>query len=67
MDWTDGTLFEIVVYGMDHELYRKAFIDLDLEALQSEGMAESFAQLRKMVELDGRGHSRARPGTSPRR
>jgi glucose/mannose transport system substrate-binding protein len=49
-DWIDGTLFEIVVYGMDHELYRKAFVDLDLDALQSEGMVESFAQLRKMVE-----------------
>jgi glucose/mannose transport system substrate-binding protein len=49
MDWTDGTLFEIVVYGMDPELYRKAFVDLDLDALQSEGMVESFAQLRRMV------------------
>jgi glucose/mannose transport system substrate-binding protein len=48
-DWTDGTLFEIVVYGMDPELYTKAFVDLDLDALQSEGMALSFAQLRKMV------------------
>jgi glucose/mannose transport system substrate-binding protein len=50
MDWIDGTLFEIVVYGMDKELYRQAFIDLDLDALQSEGMVKSFAQLRKMVE-----------------
>jgi glucose/mannose transport system substrate-binding protein len=50
MDWTDGTLFEIVVYGMDPELYRQAFVDLDLDALQGEGMAQSFAQLRKMVE-----------------
>jgi glucose/mannose transport system substrate-binding protein len=49
MDWTDGTLFEIIVYGMDPELYRQAFIELDLDALQSEGMVESFAQLRKMV------------------
>jgi glucose/mannose transport system substrate-binding protein len=49
MDWTDGTLFETVVYGMDKDLYRKAFIDLDLDALQSEGMVESFAQLGKMI------------------
>jgi glucose/mannose transport system substrate-binding protein len=49
IDWQDGTLFEIVVYGMDPELYRQAFVDLDLDALQSEGMVESFAQLRKMV------------------
>jgi glucose/mannose transport system substrate-binding protein len=48
-DWTDGTLFEIVVYGMDPELYRKAFVELDLDALQSQGMIDSFAQLRKMV------------------
>jgi glucose/mannose transport system substrate-binding protein len=48
-DWQDGTLFEIIVYGMDPELYRQAFVDLDLDALQSEGMVESFAQLRKMV------------------
>jgi glucose/mannose transport system substrate-binding protein len=50
MDWIDGTLFEIVVYGVDPELYRKAFVDLDLDALQSEGMVEAFAQLRRMVE-----------------
>src|SRR5918994_273872 len=43
-DWIDGTLFEIVVYGMDPELYRKAFVELDLDALQGEGMVESFAQ-----------------------
>jgi glucose/mannose transport system substrate-binding protein len=49
MDWIDGTLFEIVVYGMDPDLYTKAFVDLDLDALRSEGMVESFAQLRKMV------------------
>jgi glucose/mannose transport system substrate-binding protein len=49
MDWIDGTLFEIVVYGMDPDLYTKAFVDLDLDALRSKGMVESFAQLRKMV------------------
>jgi glucose/mannose transport system substrate-binding protein len=48
-DWQDGTLFEIIVYGMDPELYRQAFVELDLDALQSEGMVESFAQMRKMV------------------
>ena len=27
-DWIDGTLFEIVVYGIDVDLYRDAFIDM---------------------------------------
>ena len=34
---------------MDPELYRKVFVELDLDALQSQGMVDSFAQLRKMV------------------
>lgn len=49
-DWIDGTLFEIVVYGMDVDLYRKAFVELDPEALGGEGMAAAFAQLRKLIE-----------------
>lgn len=48
-DWSDTTTFDSVVYGMDQELYRKAFQEADLEALRSQGMIDSFAQLRKMV------------------
>lgn len=48
-DWIDATLLDDIVYGMDIELYRKAFIALDLDALRGPGMAAAFDQLRKMV------------------
>ena len=48
-DWSDTTTFDSVVYGMDAELYRKAFQEADLDALRSDGMVKAFAQLRKMV------------------
>mgnify|MGYP005989315701 CR=1 FL=1 len=48
-DWIDGTLFEIVVQGISTDLFRKAFVELDLDALQSEEMQSAFDQLRLMV------------------
>lgn len=54
-DWIDGTLFEIVVYGMDVDLYREALVNLDLDALQSEGMVEAFDQMRRMIEWTDEG------------
>lgn len=48
-DWSDTTTFDSVVYGMDQDLYRKAFQEADLDALRSDGMVAAFAQLRKMV------------------
>lgn len=48
-DWSDTTTFDSIVYGLDIELYRKAFQEADVEALRSQGMIDAFAQLRKMV------------------
>lgn len=48
-DWTDSTIFEVVVYGMDIDLYRKAFVDGDPEALRSEGMIKALDQVRTMT------------------
>jgi glucose/mannose transport system substrate-binding protein len=48
-DWTDATTFEVVVYGQDPELFKKAFVDGDVEALRSEGMIKAFDQMRLMV------------------
>jgi glucose/mannose transport system substrate-binding protein len=48
-DWIDATLLETIVYGMDVDLYRKAFVELDPDALQGEGMVGAFDQLRRMV------------------
>lgn len=48
-DWSDATTFDSVVYGMDADLYRSAFQEADIDALRSQGMIDSFAQLRRMV------------------
>jgi len=48
-DWTDATTFEVVVYGQDPELFKKAFVEGDVEALRSEGMVKAFEQMRLMV------------------
>ena len=48
-DWTDATTFEVVVYGQDLDLFKKAFVDGDIDALRSPGMAKAFDQMRLMV------------------
>lgn len=48
-DWTDATTFDSIVYGMDIDLYRKAFTEADVDAIRSDGMVAAFAQYRKMV------------------
>jgi glucose/mannose transport system substrate-binding protein len=48
-DWSDSTIFDDVVYGMDIDLYRKAFQEADVDSMRSQGMIDAFAQLRKMV------------------
>jgi glucose/mannose transport system substrate-binding protein len=49
-DWTDATTFDSVVYGLDLNLYRKAFVEADLAALRSPGMVKAFEQYRKMIK-----------------
>ena len=48
-DWTDSTVFEVVVFGQDIDLYRQAFVEADPEALRSEGMIKALDQLRLMT------------------
>ena len=48
-DWTDATTFENVVYGMDIDLFRKAFVEGNVDALKSPGMIKAFDQMRLMV------------------
>jgi glucose/mannose transport system substrate-binding protein len=48
-DWTDATSFEIVVYGMDIDLFRKAFVEGNVDAMRSPGMLAAFEQFRKMI------------------
>jgi glucose/mannose transport system substrate-binding protein len=48
-DWIDGTLFEIIAQGISTDLFRKAFIELDLDALKSKQMVEACDQLGLMV------------------
>ncbi len=48
-DWTDATTFEVVVYGMDIDLFRKAFVEGDTKAMRSPEMVKAFEQMRLMV------------------
>jgi glucose/mannose transport system substrate-binding protein len=48
-DWTDATTFENVVYGMNLDLDKKAFVEGDLDALKSPEMIKAFDQMRLMV------------------
>lgn len=49
-DWSDATTFEVVVYGMDIDLFRRAFVEGDPEAMRSDAMVRAFEQFRKMIE-----------------
>ena len=48
-DWTDSTTFEVVLYGMDEPLFKKAFVEGDTAAMRSDGMVKAFEQFRLMV------------------
>ena len=56
-DWTDATTFENVVYGQNLDLFKKAFMDVGLgainddtvAALRSPEMVKAFDQMRLMV------------------
>ena len=48
-DWTDATTFENVVYGQNIDLFRKAFVEGDTEAMRSPEMVKAFEQMRLMV------------------
>ena len=48
-DWTDSTTFEVVVYGQNIDLFRKAFVEGDTNAMRSPDMIKAFDQFRLMV------------------
>jgi glucose/mannose transport system substrate-binding protein len=48
-DWTDATTFEVVVYGQNIDLFRKAFVEADTQATRSPEMIKALAQFRLMV------------------
>jgi glucose/mannose transport system substrate-binding protein len=48
-DWTDATTFEVVVYGQNIDLFRKAFVEGDTTALRSPEMIKAFEQYRLMI------------------
>lgn len=54
--WQDSTLFESIALGTGGaDWYRKAFVDLDAQALDSSNMQKSFAMLRtvqKYIDKD---------------
>jgi glucose/mannose transport system substrate-binding protein len=51
-DWSDATSFEVVVYGQDRDLYERAFVKGDPEAMRSPAMVKAFEQFRLMVGKD---------------
>ena len=48
-DWSDATVFEVVLYGQDLDLFKKAFVEGDTDAMRSPGMVKAFDQMRTMV------------------
>jgi glucose/mannose transport system substrate-binding protein len=48
-DWTDATVFEVVVYGQDIDLFRKAFVEGDTNAMRSPEMVKAFEEMRLIV------------------
>lgn len=51
--WQDATIFDAVVLSLGHDFYKKAFVDLDPEALGGDKMKEAFdrmATLRSYVD-----------------
>ncbi|KCV83765.1 extracellular solute-binding protein [Actibacterium atlanticum] len=47
--WQDATVFEAVALGiLGADGFQKAFVDLDMETLKSDGMVAVFDQMRKM-------------------
>jgi glucose/mannose transport system substrate-binding protein len=48
-DWSDATVFEVVLYGQDLDTFKKAFVQGDLDAMKSDAMVKAFAQMRTMV------------------
>jgi len=48
-DWTDSTVFEVVVYGQNIDLFKKAFVEGDTAAMRSPEMVKAFEQFRLMT------------------
>lgn len=47
--WQDATMFEVVALGLGGaDFYRKALVELDMEALNSDTMVEVFDQMRTL-------------------
>ncbi len=49
-DWTDATVFEVVVYGENIDLFRKAFVEGDPKAMRSPEMVNAFKEMRLIVD-----------------
>jgi glucose/mannose transport system substrate-binding protein len=49
-DWTDATTFENVVDGMNVDLFKKAFVDGNADAMRSPEMVAAFTEMRTMVD-----------------
>ena len=48
-DWTDATTFEVVVYGQNIDLFRKAFVQGDTAAMRSPEMIKALEEFRTIV------------------
>ena len=49
-DWTDATVFEVIVYGQSLDLFKKAFVEGDTAAMRSPAMVDAFKEFRLIVD-----------------
>ena len=66
-DWTDATIFEVVVYGLDLDLFKKAFVEGDVDAMRSARHGQGLRpDAHDGRQIHGSGHRRPRLGRGAR-
>ena len=65
--WDDGMKFEIALAGISPEVYRRAIMQLDTDALKGKEVLAAFEQLRKFANVMNPNIAARRPHSRPER